>query len=241
MINLFKKLLTAILPPRCINCGAVVLDDDGLCETCFNEVNFISTPHCKKCGVPFIDLTDSKQTLCGQCIKDNNKPFRMSRASLVYDDVSKPLILSFKFMDKTENAKVFAKWLKNSAHDILHEGVDLIVPVPLHYSRLLKRRYNQSALLAKELSKLTGVRVDYTSVVRHKKTKPQVEFSGRARVKNVHNAFSIKKIEKIKGQRVLLLDDVMTTGSTLKECAKVLLKAGAKSVDTLTVARVVRG
>ena len=131
--------------------------------------------------------------------------------------------------------------LINAGKDIWQQGADILVPIPLHYTRLLKRRYNQSALLAKELSKLTGVRVDYTSVVRHKKTKPQVEFSGRARVKNVHNAFSIKKIEKIKGQRVLLLDDVMTTGSTLKECAKVLLKAGAKSVDTLTVARVVRG
>ena len=240
MNTIFKKFLDTILPPRCIKCGKVLNGENGLCPDCFNEINFISAPYCKCCGKPFHDLTDSGQMICGKCANENKPLFRLSRSSLEYNDSSKPLILGFKFFDKTDNAKVFSKWLKISAKDIIEEGVDLIVPIPLHYTRLIKRRYNQSALLAKELSKLTAINVDYFSVVRHKRTKPQVEFSGLARVKNVRNAFSVKDESKIKDKRVLLVDDVLTTGSTLRECAKALHKAGAKSVDTLTIARVDR-
>lgn len=238
MANLFSKIIDILLPPRCIKCGQIITSADGLCEDCFNEVTFITHPFCAKCGIPFENAPHAKDFLCGHCLQDTKSPFRMSRSALKYDDNSKPLILAFKFMDKTENARVFAKWMKISGEDIFVSGVDLIIPVPLHYTRLVKRRYNQSAILAGELSKLTGLKVDYNSVVRHVKTRPQVEFSGHARVKNVKGVFSVKHPEHIYGQRILLLDDVMTTGSTLKECAKALLKAGAKSVDTLTVARV---
>lgn len=134
------------------------------------------------------------------------------------------MLLSFKFMDKTENAPVFAKWLKLAGTDIFKEGVDLIVPVPLHFTRLLKRRYNQSALIARELGKLTGIKVDYTSVIRHRRTKPQVQFSGHARISNVKNAFSVRHPERLKNKRIVLIDDVMTTGSTLKECALAMKK-----------------
>ena len=176
--------------------------------------------------------------LCGACLRKTRTPFRLSRSALRYDEFSKNMLLSFKFMDKTENAPVFAKWLKLAGADIFKEGVDLIVPVPLHFTRLLKRRYNQSALIARELGKLTGIKVDYTSVIRHRRTKPQVQFSGHARISNVKNAFSVKHPERLKNKRVVLIDDVMTTGSTLKECALAMKKAGVKSVDTLTVARV---
>lgn len=172
-------------------------------------------------------------------MRNKRTPFRLNRSAVHYDEASKNLILAFKFMDRTDNAKILARWLKIAGQDIWHQGVDVIIPIPLHYTRLLKRRYNQSGLLAAELHKLTGLKVDYTSVIKHKRTKPQVEFSGHARVKNVKDAFSVKHPEKIKGKRVVLIDDVMTTGSTLKECALALKRAGAKSVDTLTVARVV--
>jgi ComF family protein len=235
-----KKFLDTILPPRCIKCGKVLSGENGLCPDCFNEINFISTPYCKCCGKPFHDLTDSGQLLCGKCVSDDKPLFRLSRSSLEYDDSSKPLVLGFKFYDKTDNVKVFGKWMKMSAKDIINEGVDLIVPIPLHYTRLVKRRYNQAALLAKELSKLSDIEVDYFSVVRHKRTRPQMELFGNARVKNVYNAFSVKNADKIKDKRILLIDDVLTTGSTLNECAKALHKAGAKSVDALTLARVDR-
>lgn len=238
MTNFFSKLFDVLLPPRCICCGKIITENDGLCADCFNEVNFISKPYCIKCGHPFDEAPDNKKMLCGACMKKTKTPFRLSRSALHYDEASKNMILSFKFMDKTENAAAFAKWLKLAGADIFREGVDVIVPVPLHFTRLLKRRYNQSALIAKELSKLTGIQVDYTSVVRHVKTRPQVEFSGHARIKNVKDAFQVKHPEKLKGKRVVLIDDVMTTGSTLKECALAMKKAGVKSVDTLTVARV---
>ena len=239
MNGLLSQIIKIFLPPRCIKCGVVLSDDDGLCPQCFNELNFITAPYCYKCGYPFEEAVSSKKLICANCAKKHKTPFRLNRSALYYDDISKDLILALKFMDKTENAKTLAKWLCMAGYDIWKEEVDILVPVPLHYKRLIKRRYNQSALLAKELSKLTGIKVDYTSLIKHKATKPQVQFSGHERVKNVRGAFSVKHPENIKGQRVVLIDDVMTTGSTLKECALALKKAGAKSVDTLTIARVI--
>lgn len=238
-MSLWADIINAFLPPRCIKCGAVLAHDDGLCPECFNEINFISAPYCQKCGNPFETAPSAASMVCGACLQNSKTPFRLSRSAIHYDEASKNLLLSFKFMDKTENAKTLAKWLNLAGRDIWKEGADLLVPIPLHYTRLIKRRYNQSGLLVTELCKLTGISADYTSVIRHKKTRPQVEFSGKERVKNVKGVFSVKYPEKIKGKRVVLIDDVMTTGSTLRECALALLEAGAKSVDTLTVARVV--
>lgn len=241
MPDFLLRIINLFLPPRCIKCGKVLSSENGLCEDCFNEVGFISHPYCSRCGHPFEKaVAGKKELLCGSCAQDKKSPFRMNRSAVRYDDSSKPLVLAFKFMDKTDNAKIFARWLKIAGEDIFKSGADVIIPVPLHYLRLVKRRYNQSALLAGELSKITGIAVDYSSVVKHKSTKPQVEFSGHARHKNVKGAFSVRHPEKIRGKRVVLIDDVMTTGSTLKECALVLRKAGVLSVDTLTVARVCR-
>ncbi len=239
MKEIIKNILKLFLPPRCIKCGTVLGDDDGLCPECFNNLNFISEPYCQKCGRPFEEIKKQKKLICGKCLKEKQSPFRLSRSALIYDDASKDLILALKFMDKTENAKVMAKWLHIAGKDIWQEGVDVLIPVPLHYTRLLKRKYNQSALLSLELNKLIKKEVDLSSLVKHKKTKPQVQFSGKERIKNVKDAFMVKNPESIKGKRVVLIDDVMTTGSTLKECAKALKKAGAKSIDTLTVARVI--
>lgn len=238
MWSFLQNIIDAVLPPRCIKCGKVLSGDAGLCADCFNEINFISEPYCKKCGHPFEQAPGNRQKLCGKCLKTNNTPFRLSRSAVHYDPASKNLILAFKFMDRTDNAKTLARWLNLAGKDIWKEGADVLIPVPLHYTRLLKRRYNQCGLLASELQKLSGIAVDYTSLIKHKSTRPQVEFSGRQRVKNIKGVFSVKHPEKIKGRRIVLIDDVMTTGSTLKECALALKKAGAKSVDTLTVARV---
>lgn len=238
MKKILQKIIEIFLPPRCIKCGAI-LAQDGLCAECYNELNFISAPYCHKCGHPFETQNTGKKMLCATCSKKKKTPFRYNRSALCYDEASKNLILALKFMDKTENAKVLAKWLNIAGKDIWEEGVDILVPIPLHYTRLVKRKYNQSALLAKELSKLCHVPVDYTSVIKHKATKPQVAFSGKERIQNVKGVFSVKHQDKIKGKRVVLIDDVMTTGSTLKECALAIKAAGAKSVDTLTVARVI--
>ena len=226
------------MPRRCRRCGQILTQDGELCERCLSELNFIHPPYCQKCGFPLEDDNPNSKMLCASCLSKKRTPFRLVRSALYYDEASKNLILAFKFMDKTENARLLAAMLKVAAEDIFAKGVDIIVPVPLHYGRLVKRKYNQAALLAQELGKYSGVAVDCTSLVRHKKTRPQVEFSGRERIKNVKNAFSVPHPENLVGKRVLLVDDVMTTGSTLKECALALKKAGVISVDAVTVARV---
>ena len=177
--------------------------------------------------------------LCAACLKHKRTFYRLSRSAVIYDNSSKNLILAFKFLDQTENANLLSAMLKVAGKDIFSEGVDIIMPVPLHYTRLIKRKYNQSALLAQKLSEMTAVPYDNFTLVRSRKTKPQVEVTGKERLTNVKNAFSVKNSKLVKGKRIVLIDDIMTTGSTVKECAVVLKKAGAKSVDILTIARVI--
>lgn len=220
--KLFRLLLDSILPRRCRKCGQILTIEGELCEKCLNELNFIFPPYCRKCGHPLSEKEARGKMLCASCLRKKRFPFRLSRSALCYDEASKNLILAFKFMDRTENARLLAAMLKVAGEDIFKAGVDVIVPVPLHYTRLVKRRYNQAALLARELGRYTGLPVDCFSLVRHRKTRPQVEFSGFERVRNVKNAFSVPHPEKLAGKRVVLIDDVLTTGSTLKECAAAL-------------------
>ncbi len=239
MSGIWKQLLNVFLPPRCLKCGRIVESGAALCPDCFNEMHFISAPYCQCCGRPFENAENNTALLCGECLQKRRKLLRMSRAAFVYNDVSKPLVINLKFHDKTENAGALAQMMYAAGHDIWQASADLIIPVPLHYLRLIKRRYNQAGLLAGYVSRYSGIPVNYDVLCRCRHTRPQVEFSGHARIKNVKNAFAVRHPEKVKGKRIVLVDDVMTTGSTLRECAVVLKKAGAKSVDTLTAARVI--
>ena len=239
-MSIWEKILNCFLPPRCGKCGKVLKCDLGLCSECIEDIGFIREPYCQKCGQPFEFLeTRNGKMLCGNCLKDTRSPFRMSRSAFVYNQASKSLITDFKFNDKTENAKLLALIMWVAGKDIFEVGIDIIIPVPLHYARLIKRRYNQSALIGNELSKLSKVSIDSTSLRRIKNTRPQIELSGQERQSNVRNVFSVINNKNIIGKRVLLIDDVLTTGATLRECAKALKKAGAESVDTLTAGRVI--
>lgn len=239
MLKWGQKIIDILLPPRCLVCGKVLEGENGLCEDCFKHINFISAPICYKCGNPL--PAGQKGICCPVCVSDKKNPFRFQRSRVYYDEASRPLVTNFKFHDRTENAAFLGRWLHAAGHDIWQEGVDAIVPVPLHRARLRQRKYNQSALLCTEVSKITGIPVEYNTLIRHKNTLPQVSCSGSARIRNVKNAFSLNDPEKFKNKRVVIIDDVMTTGSTLRECATVLLKGGAQSVDALTVARVIKG
>ena len=233
--RLIENILNITLPYRCLKCGKILEQEGYLCDKCASEISFITSPYCQRCGQPLND----KVKFCAGCAGGKHRFYRLARSAMIYDDSDKNLILGFKFFDHTENANLLAAMLKVAGKDIFDAGVDLLIPVPLHYTRLIKRRYNQSALLATKLGEMSKISVDYFSLIRHRKTRPQVEFSGKARISNVKNAFSVKNPQQIKGKRIVLIDDVMTTGSTLKECSSALKKAGAKSVDILTVARVI--
>ena len=237
-MNFLKPLIDIILPPRCLGCGKIVETEYSLCADCFQKVSFITKPYCNICGLPFENESEiTRHMICPNCLAKKPKT-RLNRSAILYNDFAQHLILGFKFSDRTDLRKLFAKWLYLAASDIIKEGVDMIIPVPLSYQRLIKRRYNQAALMAKEFSVFTGIEIDFLNLVKIRHTRPQAILKGNARLKNVKGVYQIKHPHRVKGKRILLIDDVMTTGATLNECTKVLLKAGALSVDTLTLARV---
>lgn len=239
-----RRALDVLLPPQCLNCGTLVEEQGALCLDCWQDVTFISQPHCAICGLPFEfagqgdDLSDG--VLCGSCIR-HRPVFDRARAVLAYDDASRPFVLSFKYADRTEAASAFARWMARAGADILGDA-DLITPVPLHWSRLFRRRYNQSALLGHSLSRLSGVPSISDLLIRKRPTPSQARFSPSARRRNVRGAFRVrgKYIPEITGKRILLIDDVLTTGATASAVTSALLKSGAGAVDVLTLGRVLK-
>ena len=239
-MKVLEFLINLILPPRCIKCGEVLSERNGLCPDCFAKIDFISEPYCYCCGHPFNENANVKfaaKQICGNCLKEKKPLFKMQRSAFVYNENSKDLIIDFKFHDKTSSAEVLANMLFVAGKDIWAENPDYLIPVPLHKKRLLKRRYNQSALLCKYLSLKTMVPSDYFSLERVINTVPQVSLTGAKRKNNLKKAFALKNPEKFKNKSVVLVDDVKTTGSTLKECAFILKKAGVKNIYSLTLAQ----
>ncbi|MBT4932642.1 MAG: ComF family protein [Rhodospirillaceae bacterium] len=239
-----RRALDVLLPPQCLSCGTLVEEQGALCLDCWQDVTFISQPHCAICGLPFEfaaqgnDYSDGH--LCGSCVR-KRPVFERARAVLAYDDASSPFILTFKHADRTEAASAFARWMARAGADVL-ENADLITPVPLHWSRLFKRRYNQAALLGQRLSQISAVPAIPDLLVRKRATPSQGRFSPSARKRNVRGAFQVREkyIPNISGKRVVLVDDVLTTGATASAVTRALLGAGAEAVDVLTLGRVLR-
>lgn len=235
-----RVALDLILPPLCLKCRAPVSEPQSVCAPCWSNLRFLSAPQCVQCGLPFPhDL--GADVKCAACIA-KPPPFAVSRAALAYDDASRDLILGFKHADRLEPVPLFARWMAAAARDAVADA-DLLIPVPLHWRRLVSRRYNQAALLANALGALTRLPVDTGALLRVKATPSQGEMpSARARAKNVVRAFALAERGKAKiaGRRIVLVDDVLTTGATVSACAKRLTKAGATCVSVVTLARVVR-
>lgn len=228
-----------LLPPRCLSCGTVVGRDGVLCAGCWAEVSFLAPPLCVRCGYPF-ELDFGEPVTCGRCLADP-PAFDRARAVLAYDAASRSMLLDFKHGDRTDYAPSLAAWMARAGAELLAD-VDLIAPVPLHRRRLWSRRYNQAALLAHELGRRTGHRAVPDLLVRRRDTPSQGRLSPAGRRRNVAGAFALRPGYRamLAGKRVLLIDDVMTTGATAEACAKLLKRAGAASCDLLAVARVVR-
>ncbi len=235
-LSLFFKAIDFLIPLRCLKCGTIVETKNGLCQRCWPLISFIAKPYCACCGRPF-DFEIEDNAICGAC--SHTSPFFTSaRSVFTYTSDSKDLILRFKHTDHLQSTPLFGEWLTQ-----LIDNIDdpLCIPVPLHWTRLFMRTYNQAALLAEKVSKIKGFTYGPTLLLRKRRTPSQGKLSKDKRVKNVNNAFSISKKYEflLKDRNILLIDDVYTTGATLNACSKVLLKAGAKAVHVLTLARVV--
>lgn len=233
----FRLLLDLLIPPRCLSCRAVTTADGALCAACWDALTFLEGPACACCGLPF-ELDAGVEALCGACLADPPQ-FHRARAVLAYDRASRGMILGFKHADRTAAAPAFAAWMARSGRDLLAD-CDLIVPVPLHRWRLFRRRYNQAALLANAIGRIAGRRSCPDALKRLRHTPMQGSLGVRMRRQNIRGAIGAARPEQVRGRRVLLIDDVFTSGATVGECAKSLLAAGAVQVDVLTLARVVR-
>jgi ComF family protein len=234
-----ERLVDFILPPRCLGCGGEIARQGDVCATCWRGLSFIDGAMCECCGLPF-DLAETAGMLCGPCMAER-PVFDRARAALVYDDGSKALVLPFKHADRLDGAPAFARWMARAGQELLDEA-DVIAAVPLHRWRLLSRRYNQAAVLALGLSRISGKPVIPDALIRTKRTPSQGGLNARARRENVRNAFNVHPAhnDAIKGRRVLLIDDVYTTGATIESASACLLDTGALAVDALALARVVR-
>lgn len=233
------RTLDLLLPPRCIGSGAIVGEAGTVSPDFWQALGFIDTPYCDVCGTPFA-LDVAAGSLCGSCI-DNPPLFDRARAPVVYNDASRQVILDFKYGDKLHAVKTFVPWMQRTGRDLI-DTADLIVPVPLHWRRLWSRRYNQAAILSAALATATGKNHAPDLLRRRRHTAPQKGLSRAERKENIRNAFVVHPAyaETIRGRHILLIDDVLTTGATLNECARVLKNAGASGVSILTIARVTR-
>lgn len=231
----FNAILDFILPPLCPLCKKRILTQHGLCADCFAKIDFISRPYCEICGKPF-EFDIPEENLCGACCR-KLPLFAKARASFLYDSFSAKLILPFKHSDHLELTPLLTRLLKHAGTDLFNE-TDLIIGVPLHRFRFIKRKYNQADILAKSLAET--IRKPYYSsiLIRNRSTPSQGHMNATKRKENVSGAFSVKNPHLITDKTVLLIDDVFTTGATLNECTKVLLKHGARKVLVLTLARV---
>ncbi len=231
-----RSAANVVFPPRCFLCAQMIGDAGQICTDCWQDLRFITSPQCHTCGHPF-EFSLGEGALCGGCIQEP-PPYDMARSVLCYDDASRKLVTRFKFGDMLHPAEALASWMTRAGKECLQDA-DYIVPVPLHRLRLIKRRYNQAALLAKVIAKKSTVPLLVDAMQRTRHTTPQSGLSRRQRKINVRGAFSVTalRLQQIQDKRIVLVDDVMTTGATLEACAKALKKAGAKEVRVLTLAR----
>lgn len=234
------SILDFTFPPVCLACQDAVALSNALCSQCWSRLVPISAPLCPVLGLPFeTDMGGS--TLSMQAIA-NPPPFDRARSAVAYTEIARMLVSRMKYSDRPEIALFCARMMQGAGHELL--GPDaVLVPVPLHRARQRQRRYNQSAELARALSGLAKRPMSTDLVSRHRRTAQQVGLNAAQRARNVEGAFRIdpRMVQRLEGRRVVLVDDVLTTGATVSAIAGALKRAGAPAVDVLSFGRVVFG
>jgi len=240
-----EGLLNLVFPLNCKICKTPIRESKGysICEDCFKTIKLIEQPYCVKCGKPLIPtefFIQNREILCFDC-KNKKYSFEFSRSTGVYDKVLKKCIHLFKYYGEKKLAKPLGKHMIDYLvkNDEFKKKIDLIIPIPLHKNDLKKRGFNQSILLGRIIGNYFSIPVEEKVLIKKKLTPFQVNLSKKEREKNILKVFSVEKPEEIKGKNILILDDVFTTGSTVEECAKELMKARANNIFVLTLARTV--
>ncbi len=232
-----RLALDIALPTLCVSCREPV-DGEGVCAQCWAKLSFIEPPYCPRLGIPFV--YDPGPDLLSMEAIANPPAYQRARAAVRYDDVARTLVHALKYQDRTDLAPAMGRWMARAGQELL-DGADVLVPVPLHWRRGWSRRYNQSGALARVISRQTGVKLASEALRRVRATEQQIGLSRSQRASNVQGAFKVapERSMDIAGRRVVLIDDVLTSGATTDACARALLRARAAQVDVLVFARVV--
>ncbi|MFA4915621.1 MAG: ComF family protein [Syntrophales bacterium] len=240
MKSILTSLADVIFPPMCVTCGVVQGHDDAFnfCPICFSKINFIQSNLCSRCGIPFTGAKGGDH-FCSDCIT-SEMHFSVARAVGRYETVLLDAIHRFKYRGNITVGEILGRLMAEFAYPAVDiKKYSLIIPAPLHPKRLRERGFNQSVILARAVSKKFSIKLDFTTLRRRVHTTPQVNLGKKEREANVRGAFEVVSGGKIRKKRIILVDDVYTTGSTVKECARILMENKAAEVTVLTLARAV--
>lgn len=235
-----QAVLHLVYPPQCLTCGALVTTDFGLCGACWRETPFISGLVCDQCGVPLPGEDTGRPEHCDDCLTIA-RPWSQGRAAMLYKDKARAMVLALKHGDRLDLVRPAAAWMLRAARPMLAPGM-LVAPVPLHWMRLFRRRYNQSALLSQAIAR--GAALDHCPdlLLRRRATGTQDGRGRDARFANMEGAITLhpKRARRVEGRHILLVDDVMTSGATLAAAAEACVAGGARGVSVVTMARVAK-
>ena len=234
-----RTLADVVYPPTCLACRAAIADGDALCPKCWSEMSFIAPPLCDRLGVPF-EHDVGERRLSRQAV-DDPPVFSRARAVASFEDgPARKLVHRLKYSDRGELARPMGAWMARAGAELVAD-CDVVTPMPLHRTRLWKRRFNQAAALAREVAKRGGKPYEPGLVERVKATRSQIGLTRLQRAENMQGAFRAPSRANVSGRRILLIDDVLTSGATANAASRALLRAGAARVDVLVFARVVSG